>query len=348
MLPASQPTTTNETASFDFAALQRTLETLTTGVGTLATQFQALQTDVSSRLDGVQNSISEVEVRLAATESQCREFSKLSQRVDELHARLPSTGSASSNIPPPVPNFAQVVADSQATPLPDDSMSDELPPARRQRLRSPRPAPRQRQREPRRLAQQRLADRDTPPENSVHFATDVGKFTKDLKTFLAHLFAQAFDTPLDIDHLTLKHSTPSRHSDIIFPSIGHANHFIAWVDAHPDVHDDHNNPIHIWANHTASPKQLAVGKILKDGFSFITSKVPKDVIVATNRRNGTLAVRHRGVAYVLFRVSLDLDGNRPPRIINGDTLPQGFPGLQREDIIAAQRMALDYIEAMRL
>ena len=175
---------------------------------------------------------------------------------------------------------------------------------------------------------------------------DSGKFTKDLKTFLSLLFQQAFEIPLDIDSLSLKHSTPSRHCDIIFSSIPQARHFIEWVDANQDVQDDHGNPVHIWAKPTASPRQLAVGKILRDGFEFVSSKVPPEVKVQTNRRNGTIAVRYRGMAFVLFRVSLPRDNGRPT-IIDGDRLPPTFPGLSQEDIATAKRMASDYIAALR-
>ena len=160
------------------------------------------------------------------------------------------------------------------------------------------------------------------------------------------LFQQAFEFPLDIDFLTLKHSTPSRHCDIVFSTIAHAKHFIAWVDAHPDVYDDHHNPVHIWAKPTATPRQLAAGKILRDGFTFVSGKVPPEVKVQTNRRNGTLAVRHRGMAFVLFRVALPANG--VPTIIDGDRLPPNFPGLTQDDVNTAKRMATDYIAAMRL
>ena len=174
---------------------------------------------------------------------------------------------------------------------------------------------------------------------------DCGKFTKDLKSFISLIFEQAFEIPIDIDSLQLRHSTPSKHCDIIFSTIAHARHFIAWVEANPDIHDDHGNPIHIWAKPTASPKQLAVGKILRDGFRFVSDKVPQDVKVATNRSNGTLAVRYRGMAFVLFRVSLPAQG--PPTIVDGDRLPAHFPGLTVEDIATAKRMANDYIATLR-
>ena len=176
---------------------------------------------------------------------------------------------------------------------------------------------------------------------------DSGKFTKDLKTFLSLLFQQPFEIPLDIDSLTLKHSTPSKPCDIVFSSVAQARHFIAWVEANQDVQDDHGNPVHIWAKPTASPRQLAVGKILKDGFNFVIGKVPPEVKVQTNRRNGTLAVRYRGMAFVLFRVSLPPNGNGMPSIIDGDRLPPTFPGLSQENIATAKRMASDYIATLR-
>ena len=151
---------------------------------------------------------------------------------------------------------------------------------------------------------------------------------------------------MDIDSLTLNHSTPSQHSDIIFSSSAHAKHFIAWVADNPDVVDEYNNPVHIWAKATASPRQLAVGKILRDGFTFVSGKVPREVKVQTNRRNGTLAVRYRGLAFVLFRVAIP-PNNGAPHIIVGDCLPPGFPGLSQDDVTTARRMATEAIAAMR-
>ena len=176
-------------------------------------------------------------------------------------------------------------------------------------------------------------------------AFDVGKFTKDLKSFISLIFEQAFEIPLDIDSLELKHSTPSKHCDIIFTSIAQARHFINWIEANPDIQDDHGNPIHVWAKPTASPRQLAAGKILRDGFRFISDKVPPEVKVATNRRNGTLAVRFRGMAFVLFRVSLPTQG--PPTIIDGDRLPTPFPGFTSDDVATAKRLANEYIATLR-
>ena len=355
----SEPAADNQ-RTFDMAALGQMLEALTTNVTAINRRLDvseeraaAFQNSVALRLDGVQTSISAVETRVSATESQVQELSQLSQRVDAIQAQLASSGASSSATPLVSAPVANVAETSQATPVPDDSMSDDpAPPARRQRVHSPRPHPppqqhqRQPPQQPRAARAPRLHDQDSPPESSVHLALDTGKFTKDLKTFLALLLQQAFEIPLDIDSLVLKHSTPSRHCDIVFPSIAQARCFIDWVQAHPDVQDDFDNPVHIWAKPTATPRQLAVGKILRDCYEFIISKIPPEVKVQTNRRNGTIALRYRGLAFVLFRVSLPRDNGRPI-IIDGDRLPPTFPGVSMEDIATAKRMANDFIAAMR-
>ena len=354
----SEPASESPTPAFDFSALGRMLDTmnaLNTNVMALTQRFDAsdaraadFQNNIGQRLDGIQHSVAEVEVRLSATESQVQELSHLSQRVDELQARITSSTASSSTTPTPAIPTPVTANAPHTIPIPDDSMSDDpAPPARRQRLLSPRPEPAPRPQVPplRHARQPRIHDRDSPPETSVHLALDVGKFTKDLKSFIALLFEQAFEIPLDIGSLELKHSPPSKHCDIIFSSIAQARHFITWVEANSDVHDDHGNPIHIWAKPTASPRQLAVGKILRDGFRFISDKVPPEVAVATNRRNGTLAVRFRGMAFILFRVSLPAQG--PPTIIDGDRLPAPFPGITMDDVATAKRLANEFIATLR-
>ena len=86
---------------------------------------------------------------------------------------------------------------------------------------------------------------------------------------------------------------------------------------------------------------------LNHAINFVIGKVPPEVKVQINRRNGTLAVRFRGMAFVLFRVSLPPNGNGMPSIIDGDRLPPTFLGLTQEDIGTAKRMAADYIATLR-
>ena len=183
-------------------------------------------------------------------------------------------------------------------------------------------------------------------DSSIHFVTSVPKFTYDLKSFLAFLFGQVFDTPVNVEDLAVRHITPEVHSDIEFRDKVRANHFLAWVQAHPQVVDEYGNNIGIRASHTATPVERAMGSVLSAAFSHIIA-LPgynKDTHrLQTNKRNGTLSIRNRGRAFILLQVVLPKKGssNAVPSARQVDTLPADFPGVSDADVKAALELSIN-------
>ena len=171
MEPMSEPAAEQPPQAFDMTALGLMLQNINTNIAALNRRFdtsdnriETLQTSINTRLEGVQSSINDVERRLSATETQCQEFSQLSQRIDALQAQLVSSGPASSSTPLAPVSFATVVAAAQAAPLPEDSMSDDhAPPARRQRVHSPQHVPPPVVRQRRAPPHLPRTERDAPP-----------------------------------------------------------------------------------------------------------------------------------------------------------------------------------------
>ena len=193
--------------------------------------------------------------------------------------------------------------------------------------------------------------RNIVSESSIHFTTSIPKFTYDLKTFLALLFEQAFDTPVSVENFPIRHLTPDCHSDINFGDKVRAEHFLAWVQANPKAKDEYGNEIDIRAAHTATPTERAMGSVLAAAFRHISSRpgYSKDNHrLQTNKRNGTLSIRNRGRAYVLLQIMLPKKNspNIVPSAKQIDILPADFPGVSDADVKAALELAMNKLRSM--
>ena len=213
---------------------QESIDQITALLAQLGSDIKEVKTDIadvktslSKQVDGLQSSLSELEVRVAATESQQDDMARLTRKVDAMAAQLASHSAGSSSAPPPSTTGSSRIRPRSPTRLPDfsdvpiiDSQSEDLnPQPKSQRLDSPAPPPVRHAHDPA-PPRTRLPDpqRTVISEGSVHFTTSIPKITKDLKSFLAFLFPQIFDTPLNIEDLRIRHFSPKKHSDIEFTS----------------------------------------------------------------------------------------------------------------------------------
>ena len=240
-----------------------------------STKLDSFSSSIDARFGGLEGSLSELEMRLATTESQMDSIATLSQRIDAIQASIASSASSSTTpssfpaasatpltprVPPRARRPRSPARHDPADVAIADSNSEDLNPPKAQRTQVPHQVP------PHSVPASQSQSFSPPDpsrnivsESSIHFTTSIPKFTYDLKTFLALLFEQAFDTPVSVENLPIRHVTPECHSDINFGDKVRAEHFLAWVQANPKVKDEYGNEVDIRAAHTATPTERAMG-----------------------------------------------------------------------------------------
>ena len=94
-----------------------------------------------------------------------------------------------------------------------------------------------------------------------------------------------------------------------------------------------------------------MGIILGEAFSHISALSTFDLSVhklQTNKKTGTLSIRHKGRAFVLLQVMLPRKNNPDiaPAVRKVDELPPDFPGVSNADVVAASTKAQAKIATM--